>query len=128
MWVVCQGISTGLLPDATYVLERLIVVDSSWCSFDTCESTPASAGAERQTCVCECAVHTLCSASDVTLAIVLLSIILIIVSVTLQIRGKATVSFQGSAVGCQQCKDKGKRVYTLPLVPGVYYTAYHHHK
>ena len=41
---------------------------SSSCFSDTREPTPASAGAERQTRVFECAVRALCSASDVARA------------------------------------------------------------
>ena len=70
----------------------------------------------------ECVVRTLCSASDVSLAVALLDIMLTIVNVTLRIRGKATASFQVNAVGCQQREVNEQRVYTLPLVPGVYYS------
>ena len=49
-----------------------IVVDSSSCYLETSECMPASACAERQTCLFECVVHTLCSASDVPLPVAFL--------------------------------------------------------
>ena len=42
-----------------------IVVDSSSCYLETVQHMPTSAGAERQVCLFECAVRTLCSAFDV---------------------------------------------------------------
>ena len=59
----------GTFAGSYICLERLIVVDSSSCYLDTCESMPASAGAERQTRLFECAVYTLCSALDVQLLV-----------------------------------------------------------
>ena len=47
------GHFTGTFVGCYIWLERLIVVDFSLCSLDTCESTPALAGAERRTCVFE---------------------------------------------------------------------------
>ena len=48
-----------------------IVVDSSSCCLETVGRMPASAGAEKQVCLFECAVRTLRFASDVTLPVVL---------------------------------------------------------
>ena len=63
---------TGTFDRMLHMFGTPIVVDFSSCFSDTCEPMPASAGAKRQTCVIECAVHTLCSASDVSHAAVIL--------------------------------------------------------
>ena len=100
-------------------MERLIVVDSSSWFSDTRESTPASAGAERQTRVFECAVRTLCSASDVSPSAALLKHHHPNQSeCNAANTRRSNRKFDAYAIGCRQGEIKEERVYTLPRVWG----------
>ena len=96
--------------------------DSSSCYSDTCELMPASAGAERQTRLFKRAVCALCSASNVIRPAASLK------HTPNECEREATntrscdrtFAVEDKTLGCRQGERKEKRVYTLPLFPGVY--------
>ena len=91
-----------------HMFGMLIVVDSSSCYLETSECTLASASAKRQICLFECAVHTLCSASDVPFPIAFL------IHHPNQCEHNAASTRRGdsefdvNAIGCRQHEVKGQ--------------------
>ena len=67
MQSVCREISPGHLSDTIYVWDHLLLLIFLLCFIlmTVLMFTPALAGAERQVCILECAVHSLDSALDV---------------------------------------------------------------
>ena len=106
MRVVCRDISLGTLPDATYVWKASLLLYSSSCFFDTCEPTPASAGAEGRICVFECAVRTLCSASDILSSVAILKHSPNQHERSVPNMRRGDRKFNTYVVGCRQCKVK----------------------
>ena len=85
---------------------------SSSCFSDTRELAPASAGAERRTCIFECVVRALCSASDVTRADAPLEDTPNQCERDAAYTRRSDRTFQAYAVGCLEGDVKREIVYT----------------
>ena len=94
--------------------------NSSSCFSDTRELAPASAGAERQTCILECAVHALRSASDVARPVATVKDTPNQWERTAANTRRGDRTFQAYTTGCREGDIKGERVYTLPQDPRVH--------
>ena len=94
--------------------------DSSSCYSDTCELAPASAGAERRTCLFERAVCALRSASNVLRTAASFTHTPNECELEAANTRSCDRTFSAETLGCRQGKSQEKRVYTLPTFPGVY--------
>ena len=93
---------------------------SSSCFSDTSELVLTLAGAERQTHIFECAVHALCSASDVTRTDAPAEDTPNQCERDTAYTRRSDRTFQAYAIGCREGNIKEDRVYTLVRNPGVH--------
>ena len=96
------------------------------CYPKTFECMSASANAERQTCLFECAVRTLGSASDVRRPVTLMKHRPKHCKRNTASTRRGDSDCEVNAVGYQRHEVKGQRVSTLPLNLGIYYIGIAH--